>query len=356
MPVLLSQSPTHANGPHDQAALVTAAQIGKDCPIEVAALGFRIRAQLKTMRGYEAKAHEKAGVELRKADDNWTTVTQLLAEAKAKCSAGGFKAFKKKFCPNLGRSRIYELLRIGSGKETLEESRAAKRASVAKSRKKGRRVSATNDVVDKLAEVAALRGAEPPPAAIINMPVADGVADDKTGVVEVENNVTETAEERANAEYADWLEASDKAAKASAHCLAEFTAACRKLLPKMTEKSHREKARQLVCKMIESPKAEAVEQSGAGATLGSAIEHECHEAERVFEALTAHTVAQVAQAIPSEKAALVTEIADYFTALAAKLTARSAGDGEAPVTSGSSNYPIPADGSIPPWLQHEGAA
>jgi hypothetical protein len=93
--------------------------------------------------------HEKAGVELRKANDNWTTVTQLLAEAKAKCSTDGFKAFKKKYCPDLSRSRIYELLQIGSGKKTIEESRAAKRKSVAKSR--GKKESATDDVADKSA-------------------------------------------------------------------------------------------------------------------------------------------------------------------------------------------------------------
>src|SRR5689334_5772674 len=146
--------------PKSPATKVTAKQIEKGCPtaIEVEALGYRIAAHLKKVRDYEAKAHEKAGVELRKAEDNWTTVTQLLAEAKAKCNAGGFKAFKEKFCPNLSRSRIYQLLEIGTGKKTLEESRAAKRESVAKSRR-GKKVSTTNDVVDKSA-------VEPSPAAI----------------------------------------------------------------------------------------------------------------------------------------------------------------------------------------------
>jgi hypothetical protein len=103
------------------AAKVTATQIEKGCPTatDVLAIGHQIRARLKTM-GYETKAREKAGVELRKANDNWITVTQLLAEAKAKCNAGGFKAFKEKFCPDLGRSRIYELLAIGAGKKTSE--------------------------------------------------------------------------------------------------------------------------------------------------------------------------------------------------------------------------------------------
>jgi hypothetical protein len=135
--------------PKSPATKITAEQIEKRCPtaIEVEALGYRIAAHLRKMRDYEAKAHEKAGVELRKAEDNWTTVTQLLAEAKQKCSTGGFKAFKGKFCPDLSRSRIYELLQIGSGKKTLEESRAAKRERVAKSRR-GQKVSATDDVAD----------------------------------------------------------------------------------------------------------------------------------------------------------------------------------------------------------------
>jgi hypothetical protein len=113
--------------------LVTAAQIKKGCPAEVETLGRQIAARLQKVRDYEAKAQEKAGVELRKADDNWTTVTQLLAEAKAKCDAGGFKAFKERYCPNLGRSRIYELLQIGSGKKTVEQVKAEGRGRKAHS-------------------------------------------------------------------------------------------------------------------------------------------------------------------------------------------------------------------------------
>jgi hypothetical protein len=101
-------------------ALVRKTQIVKG---ELEPLGKQIAAHLEKMRGYEAKAQEKAGVELNKADEHWNSITQLLAEAKAKCDAGGFKAFKEKYCPNLSRSRIYELLAIGSGKKTVEESR-----------------------------------------------------------------------------------------------------------------------------------------------------------------------------------------------------------------------------------------
>jgi hypothetical protein len=275
MPNISSLSPRQCQPP----TKVTAAQIKKGCPTatEVLALGFRIHKQLKKVRSYEAKAQAKAGVELRKADDNWITVTQLLAEAKAKCNAGGFKAFKEKFCPNLSRSRIYQLLEIGTGKKTLEGSRAEKRAIVAKSRKKGKKVSTTDDVVDKSA-------VEPSP---------------------MQSNSPAPIEPPTNAEPI--------ASPTICALTSEFTV-----------------------------------------TLGSKIESDSAMAEVAFEALSAHTVARVAQAIPPGKVALVTEIADYFTALATKLTTRSAGNGEAPVAISDS---IPDDDlSIPDFLQRRGAS
>jgi hypothetical protein len=122
---------------------ITAVQIAEG---ELEPLGKRITAHLERMRGYEALAQQKAGIELKKAENNWITVTQLLAEAKGKCDKGGFKAFQKKYCPDLGRSRIYELLALGSGKKTIEASRAATRERV----KKHRLVSVTSGgVTDK---------------------------------------------------------------------------------------------------------------------------------------------------------------------------------------------------------------
>jgi hypothetical protein len=130
-------------------SLVTAAQINDSCPAVIDDLGKKIAVHLQKVRTYEAKAHKKAGVELRKADDNWNTVTQLLAEAKAKCDGGGFKAFKARYCPDLSKSYIYELIAIGSGKKTAEESLANKRGRVARSRaKRQAKVSATGDVAD----------------------------------------------------------------------------------------------------------------------------------------------------------------------------------------------------------------
>ena len=62
------------------------------------------------------------------------------------------------------------------------------------------------------------------------------------------------------------------------------------------------------------------EEKGDGAaSLDFVIERDWREAERAFEALTAHPVAQVAQVISPERVALVTEIAEYFAALVAEL-------------------------------------
>jgi DNA-binding Lrp family transcriptional regulator len=88
--------------------------------------------------------------------------------------------------------------------------------------------------------------------------------------------------------------------------------------------------------------------SEAGGTLDSIIEREWLEAERALEAFTRHTLVQMAKAIPPEAAARVREFANIFTELA-KLTARSGGNGEAPVAISDS---IPDDNlSIPAFLR-----
>jgi hypothetical protein len=237
---------------HHSPQLVTAAQIKRRCPVEVDTLGRQIAARLQKVRDYEAKAQEKAGVELRKADDNWTTVTQLLAEAKAKCDADGFKAFKEKYCPDLGGSRIYELLQIGSGKKTVEQVKAEGRGRKARQRAKNKRESVTDTVTDKAApadETLLLEALLPATAKIAEVDLEQRRA---------EHAVLDdlSPEEKAKAEYAEWLEACDKAQKASAQALAEFAIACRTWLPKVTKQSDRDKARRLVVKMTEPLKVE----------------------------------------------------------------------------------------------------
>jgi hypothetical protein len=327
VPELLPQSNSH-----HQADLVTAAQIEKGCPTatDVLALGHQVRARLKTVRGYEAKAREKAGVELRKAEDNWITVTQLLAEAKAKCTVGGFRAFKEKFCPNLGRSRIYELLQIASGKKTTEQVKAESRGRKAKQRAKNKREGKSSVTVTDKASASA---SKPEP-----------LSGTVTESAEVEPRRAEHAdlspEEKAKAEYEVWLNAEDAAHKASAYYLEQFAIAGRAFLPKVTEPSHQYKARQLTDKLTEPPKAEEAKHG-----LGSVMENEWFETELVLKVFTSHTPAQAAKVVPSAKAPFIIEITDWFVALKAELTARSAENGV------SADYSTPADCSIPHFLQ-----
>jgi hypothetical protein len=225
------------------------------------------------MRGYEGKAREKAGVELRKADDNWTTVTQLLAEAKAKCSTGGFKAFKEKFCPDLSRSRIYELLQIGDGTKNLEESRAETRKRVGRHRRG--KVSVTNDVTDK------------------------GNADSgPEGQMPAETTTNVEPEAKPAVPGNPFISAIGKAEYAGD----DF-----------------------------GPGLGGYKPGCAPDWLRSAIEHELLEAERAFEVLTSHGPARVAEVIDPSKVALITEIANWFLDLKAVLTACSGANGEAPV-------------------------
>jgi FtsZ-binding cell division protein ZapB len=70
-----------------------------------------------------------------RAIDQVDSIDHLLAEAEKLCeTAEAFEAFKHKHCPDLGRSRTYELLAIKEGRKTLDGIRAATRARVAKHR------------------------------------------------------------------------------------------------------------------------------------------------------------------------------------------------------------------------------
>ena len=84
-------------------------------------IGKQIAERLKKVKQYEERAAEKAGVELKQAQNHRDSIAQLLAEAKQQCSGLGFKVFKEKYCPDLGKSRIYELLAIGEGRKTTDE-------------------------------------------------------------------------------------------------------------------------------------------------------------------------------------------------------------------------------------------
>jgi hypothetical protein len=99
--------------PHVESSPITADQITKNCPAKLIELGQRVAAHL-----------EKATRCDQKANDHRISAGRLLAEAKKLCDEGGFAAFHERFCPNLGKSRTYELLSIASGKKSAEQIRA----------------------------------------------------------------------------------------------------------------------------------------------------------------------------------------------------------------------------------------
>ena len=116
---------------------------------ELEEIGKQIAARFKIMRDYDASAEEKAGHELRKAQDERDTINNvLLVQARAKCKEAGesFEKFRKQYCPDLSRSRLYAVLAIADGRKTVEQDRTEKRESVAKSRAKV--VSSTSAVGD----------------------------------------------------------------------------------------------------------------------------------------------------------------------------------------------------------------
>lgn len=101
----------------------TATEIEENCPAALQDLAKRIAVQ-----------YEKAVKYADKADQNYNSVAQLLATAQEACDEGGFNAFREKFFPNLGKSRVYELLAIGTGNKSVEEIRAGNRARQTKHR------------------------------------------------------------------------------------------------------------------------------------------------------------------------------------------------------------------------------
>lgn len=103
----------------------TAAQVEGDCPEILCDLGKKIAAHMKSARKSEEKAEQhriSAGLLLEIAIDS--------------CDETGFDAFLKKFCPDLGRSRVYELKAIAAGKKSFEDTRASTRERVARHRAK----------------------------------------------------------------------------------------------------------------------------------------------------------------------------------------------------------------------------
>ena len=112
----------------------------------------RVAALYKSMREFEAHAEKKAGFELKKAAEKRAALEKALAEARELCKAAGqsFKAFKKKFAPDYGRTRLYQILAIADGRTTAEDVREG-----ARDRKRRQRAGESvrdKDVTDGQAE------------------------------------------------------------------------------------------------------------------------------------------------------------------------------------------------------------
>jgi hypothetical protein len=101
-------------------------------------IGREIRARVERLDRIGAKAVNMAA-----------SINHLLGQAEALCTPEGFVAFKQCYCPELGRSRIYELIAIEQGRKTVEQVRAAGRARVAKHRKARAMVIASPPVTDR---------------------------------------------------------------------------------------------------------------------------------------------------------------------------------------------------------------
>jgi hypothetical protein len=81
-----------------------------------------------------------------KAVDMVDSINCLLREAEPLCDPDGFVAFKQRYCPDLGRSRMYELLAVEQGRKTVEQIRASGRERVAKHRAAQRTVTDNESV------------------------------------------------------------------------------------------------------------------------------------------------------------------------------------------------------------------
>ena len=118
-------------------SLLTAAMIADNCPDKLADLGKRITVHL-----------EKAAQCDKKADDHRASAGQYLLQAREACDEDGFDAFREKFCPELGRTSVYEMLAIATGKKSVEEVRASSAERSKKYRARKKVELAVRDVTD----------------------------------------------------------------------------------------------------------------------------------------------------------------------------------------------------------------
>jgi hypothetical protein len=155
----------------------------------------------------------------------------LLEAKKLHPRAEDFWQFVKKV-QGLGQSRAYDCMRIAGGRTTDEELKKDNRERQQKSRANKKKL--------------------PRPAPALKKPKPDP---DPISVTVTESPEISIEQRRAENVELD-LSAEERAAKASARALSEFTFACRTYLPKMIE-ADQQKARDLVLKLTNNKHAEA---------------------------------------------------------------------------------------------------
>jgi hypothetical protein len=184
------------------------------------------------------------------ANEAETTVTTAQAELVSRSKAVGllllearklhpngenFEAFLKRVS-GLHKSRAYDLMRLAGGRTTEEEIRKDTRDRVKKHRA-GKKLPKPVPAPKK--------HPEPKPVSVTVTESAEGSAAKRKS-----EYAGLSDEEKKAADFADYIAALEKAQKESAHALAEFTIACRLYLPKIREQNHRDKAHDLVNKLM----------------------------------------------------------------------------------------------------------
>jgi hypothetical protein len=221
---------------------------------EIKADGRHIAAQIEKARKYEEAAEEKAGTDLRKAADHWTSVYERIAAAKAKCKEAkvSFTEFKEQYCQGLGgKSKLYKILAIADGRTTVEkeQERDAKRQASKRAKDKSVRdvtnssppnghavqTDGVSEAVEKQVE-----------GVIANLPSSwEETAEESAGTRTVADAPTDASDVVVVMEPQIPLvtdHALDDEQKPGNDPLGEFKRACNKWLPLMIE-AERQKAR-----------------------------------------------------------------------------------------------------------------
>ena len=205
-------------------------KVNLEQPATDQALLDKINAAVATANEAE-KTAETAKAELV---SRLRAVGELLLEAKKRHpKVADFEAFLKRV-DGLKLSRAYDAMRLAGGRTTDEELRKDARERVRKHRAK-----------KKLPE--------PKPLSVTHPDVTETPKAEPRVAESPEISLEERKAQMAALDLAD----GQKATKASARALAEFTAACRMYLPKITVEADRQKARLLVAELTTDKKAEA---------------------------------------------------------------------------------------------------